>query len=1201
MKSAVSLVLSFFLCMLGYAQHISEFTSLASEAQDSNFNLPSTHSFQILFTTQQFLDLGGLIPEINSGPNFDFTGYVPREGSSKLGYLSINSEIAPGAVTILDIEFDDSLGRWIVDGSELVDFSFLEFPTAANCSGTVTPWNTIISCEEYTSIELDGNSKYPWVTTTDLNGDGYDDFGWAVEIDPSTKKIINQPGGREDKDKLWAMGNFKHENAVIRADLRTVYQGADAPYRNEETREGDGYLFKFVASNREDLSQGNLYVYKGDKISNHEWIKLKNGDPNEDGMTKEKAQSEQNSTIAQCEEVGATAFGGIEDVEINPMDSLIYFAVKRESIGDINQKGVIYRFKDTSTGIEEFDIYAGGNSSYDGVAWGEGNDNLLFDDLGNLWVAQDGNFNNGDNNYIWVLENGHSQAVPKVKIFARTPAGSEPTGLTFTPDYKYVFMSIQHPKNNNSGQTDIFDSPVTFNEDVVLVFARNKFLGNDLTSEDQDILITQYYHDPATDSKWIEIKNISGEDIPIGTYFIDLYDSEDLANITSTEPKASEAVPAIMKDEVILLKNSESPASPLASQIGNADQIISSVADFDGNDVILITTTPGTRKYTNRKDIIGNITATEWGQNNSLIRGGNSSELPERDFDANNWIEMDSLKEVSLASKLKNIALGTHVKGSAIWNGASWDNNSPPDRTRNTEINGNYDGGQDDFAAYDLNINDGGSLKFKDNAEGFNKNLFVHRNLTIHSNGALVIGDTESLIIKSEFASVNGQIEKIEKSTTSNPEDITYWSSPVIDAQIENVFKDVNTDRIFYFDQKQHLENNPDSETYYDVWMPATGTMTVAKGYAAEGVKDGDEIRQMSFTGRPNFGIIESEVLDFHMDAIDNDFNLIGNPYPSAIDIEVFLTENEDVIDGTAYFWNHTTGLVDGEYSNDDYVTYNRFTSVPEVGKNIGSGQGFFISSKQQEGKVVFNHNMILPGANNQFFKGIKEKGSIEKNILRINLKGSDNSFKQIVIGFDENGSDQMDFGYDSKYLKGNQPIALYSLLDKSKLSIQVLGTFNDQKVVKIGFDADLEGLDMKIELSRKEGLLRDQEILLWDNDDGILHDLNSSPYHFVYDGKGSFIDRFNLLFNSAVLGVDQNIVDEDINIYMKDQNLIIDASNLIEQIKIYDTLGRLVLNAFPQTYHSELELDRIQTGGFFIVELIDDHRKTLIKKMIKY
>ena len=66
----------------------------------------------------------------------------------------------------------------------------------------------------------------------------------------------------------------------------------------------------------------------------------------------------------QFKKFEATSFGGIEDVEINPKDSLIYFAVKRETRTNlgIDAKGIIYRFKDASSGIEDFGIYAGGKT-----------------------------------------------------------------------------------------------------------------------------------------------------------------------------------------------------------------------------------------------------------------------------------------------------------------------------------------------------------------------------------------------------------------------------------------------------------------------------------------------------------------------------------------------------------------------------------------------------------------------------------------------------------------------------------------------------------------------------------------------------------------------------------------------------------------------------------------------------------------------
>jgi len=57
------------------------------------------------------------------------------------------------------------------------------------------------------------------------------------------------------------------------------------------------------------------------------------------------------------------------------------------------------------------------------------------------------------------------------------PAGSEPTGLTFTPDYKYGFFSVQHPNGNNAPQLDATFTDVTFNGSAVVVFSLGKDLG----------------------------------------------------------------------------------------------------------------------------------------------------------------------------------------------------------------------------------------------------------------------------------------------------------------------------------------------------------------------------------------------------------------------------------------------------------------------------------------------------------------------------------------------------------------------------------------------------------------------------------------------------------------------------------------------------------------------------------------------------
>jgi hypothetical protein len=423
-KTLLFLLLS---CPTFAQQAIGDFISVEPLPQNTDFIIPSSHIFQRLIEAGDPLTQGGVLPNTN-----DFAGYVPINGSSENGYLGINAEAAPGGVSILDINFNSGNGLWNVSRSQGIDFSSV-VGTAANCSGTVTPWNTIISCEEV-------------VFNSDINGDGHYDLGWCVEIDPATKTVL---------DKRWALGNMKHENVVVHQNRRTLYEGAD---------DNPGYLYKFVADTAEDLSSGKLYVYKGSKNGPGNWVQINNGTP-----------AEQNSTVAQSTSAGATAFNGIEDVEIGP-DGWIYFAVKNESR--------VYRLQDSDpvsgTSVPQVETYVG-NASYtiaheNGsslVDWGSGNDNLAFDGDGNLWVLQDsGNLQN----YIWVVENGHTQASPKVKIFGRTPAGSEPTGITFSPDYRFLFMSIQHPNSGNdaTSQIDAAGNMVAFNKHITLVIKRKE-------------------------------------------------------------------------------------------------------------------------------------------------------------------------------------------------------------------------------------------------------------------------------------------------------------------------------------------------------------------------------------------------------------------------------------------------------------------------------------------------------------------------------------------------------------------------------------------------------------------------------------------------------------------------------------------------------------------------------------------------------
>jgi secreted PhoX family phosphatase len=429
--------------------HISCFTSLFPTAQGPDFVIPSTHAFQVLIEqgdTYTNTNVRTTVPGNN-----DFTGYIGRTGSSVDGFLGINHENTPGGFSILDLEYKDSIKLWTVDSSQAVDFYNNDLVTTTrNCSGGITPWGTFITSEET------GNAG-------DANSDGYEDVGWQVEIDPITRKVkeYGTPGKQE---KLWALGRMNHENIAVSNDNVTAYEGVDV---------GSGCLFKFIANNPTDLSSGTLYALKLDsgRASNGEplsptgtWIVVPN-----------TTQADQNNSNGLAISLGATTFNGIEDVEIGTIDGKIYFTAKGSNR--------VYRFNDASTtNVDQFETFVGGQDyliNYGGAVvsepWASGNDNLCFDDLGNLYVLQD-----GSRDHVWMVGPSHTQASPKVDIFAKLPSGSEPCGMTFTPDYKFMFLSVQHPSGGNSStvQIDASGYGADMAKSTTVVIARKEYLGN---------------------------------------------------------------------------------------------------------------------------------------------------------------------------------------------------------------------------------------------------------------------------------------------------------------------------------------------------------------------------------------------------------------------------------------------------------------------------------------------------------------------------------------------------------------------------------------------------------------------------------------------------------------------------------------------------------------------------------------------------
>lgn len=428
------------------AQTIGTFNSLQPQPQTEILSIPSSHAFQLLTRAEDELGDG-----TQQGPASDFTAYVPINGSSQHGYLCINSEFVPGGVSVLEIKLNTETGLWETKSSGKVDFSdfncnipvFGQGGTMVNCSGGITPWGTVVTSEE---------ADFGGCTTAD----GYVTFGWNVEFDPATRKVVDYDNNGV-ADKVWAQGRMKHENICFLNDSITSYFGDD----NSTT----GYVFKFVANEKKNLSSGNLYVLKlNNPPQTGSWVQIPN-----------TTVAERNGVLAAAGAAGGAKLDRVEDLEIGP-DGKVYVT----STG----ADIVYRFNDDGTTISGFEIFVD-KGLYDIEVNGSvvqanftAPDNLVFDNEGNLWVNQDG----GDNHF-WLVAPDHTAANPKIKVFANTPKGCETTGTTFTPDFKYMFFSMQHPEaGNNTTQVDAANQNVMYNKDATVVVARAEVLGQPQTN-----------------------------------------------------------------------------------------------------------------------------------------------------------------------------------------------------------------------------------------------------------------------------------------------------------------------------------------------------------------------------------------------------------------------------------------------------------------------------------------------------------------------------------------------------------------------------------------------------------------------------------------------------------------------------------------------------------------------------------------------
>lgn len=443
--------------------------------------LPRGFSYKILFQEETPVYNAQSAKQGKAKRNLDYLAFIPTDSTGNKGLIYVSHETNDtstvlgdgGGGTVFNVVKSKKDNIWAIDGKiHNIDFKPVG-GTYNNCSGAITPAKNILTAEEFppaSNTELYRKGR-GFRDTTDFSGiKRYQNMGWMVEVDPFSHKALR---------KLYAMGRFSHEGALIMPDRKTVYLADDfAP----------AVFFKFVADTPEIFDKGQLFAFKQQDALHGEWIPLPR-DLDSLIYARDVAIKRGATLFLRFEwmtlvdnrlfitETGADSFSLQKSIDLGgkPAFHLEQYKVSSPE-GDLYDYpyGSVLAFDVTQNVMSQH--LAGGSSPQDPFKHFSNPDCIThFEKDGKkyLVISEDvvrtdrgrcssyAETNKLNYNEVFLLDT--SIPVPRVHDLHRimvAPLGCETTGSFFSPDQKTLFINIQHPSEKN---------PTPFNKSTMIM------------------------------------------------------------------------------------------------------------------------------------------------------------------------------------------------------------------------------------------------------------------------------------------------------------------------------------------------------------------------------------------------------------------------------------------------------------------------------------------------------------------------------------------------------------------------------------------------------------------------------------------------------------------------------------------------------------------------------------------------------------
>ncbi len=601
----------------------------------------------------------------------------------------------------------------------------------------------------------------------------------------------------------------------------------------------------------------------------------------------------------------------------------------------------------------------------------------------------------------------------------------------------------------------------------------------------------------------------------------------------------------------------------------------------------------------------------------------------------------------------------TAGSGNSNWNDAgNWSEGTIPTNDQcvciNATANDPIINDNETVSAYAITVKNGASITLTSDLDtnNFGAAIVLQDYVEVETGGTFTIQDGASLIQVLDYSafpfptSANSGDIDLSRNVDISRLDYVYWSSPVQGFDVSNIYAGFTPTNHIY-------EWTPTMATGYlgmpgnvpieaGNWNPiSSGSMDRGKGYIVRGPTNFStavSTATSQFSGVANNGVIRQALSsgsysggpllynpygtdNLNITNKDDNWNLLGNPYPSALDADAFLMNNS-LIEGAVHIWTHGTALgSNGDsfyddflltYSPNDYITYN-LTGVtnpnPTFSGNIASGQGFFVLAlnDNESGNVTFTNSMRSSTVSNTDFYRSSEPSedntAVERHRIWLDFISNDNNTSSsALVGYVEGATQEKDRLYDA-YAREANYLSIFSNIDDERMIIQGRALpFNDSDLIPVGVVAPDNG-QYTIAISGVDGLFSEenQNIYLEDTYLNTIHNLRLAPYTFnVEDHSEDFSDRFVLRFTNDALGIDDVSLNPIGIIAPKGDYIKVNAEiSPINTITVFDLLGRTLINKTNVNANEFYIKNHNLVSGSYIVNVVLENGAEKSQKVI--